>query len=205
MIRHFDNLRLAFGQVFGRFAYLALAAVLAVVAFLLAVWLPNLGLIAQIVTGSNAPIAAKISILLSLLGGIWTNFSLFSAGYTVAIAMLFGVNTAMIVYLFRQRRAAVAAGQNIALGTGGIASGVLGIGCAACGSLIASSALSFVGAGSALALLPLSGGEFGILSVALLLLSLLLISRNLAQPVCPLPGPAEASATSEPTVIRKSN
>lgn len=205
MKRQFDNLRLAFGQVFGRFAYLALAAVLAVVAFLLAVWLPNLGLIAQIVTGSDAPIAAKISILLSLLGGIWTNFSLFSAGYTVAIAVLFGVNTAMIVYLLRQRRAAVAAGQNIAIGTGGMASGILGIGCAACGSLIASTALSFVGATGGLAALPLNGGEFGILSVALLLFSLLLISRNIAQPVCPLPGLAEALATTEPTVTRNSN
>lgn len=65
-----------------------------------------------------------------------TNFSLLSAGYTIAIAVLFGITTAMIAYLVKQRRIA-AARQNIAIGSGAMASGVLGIGRAACGSLIA--------------------------------------------------------------------
>lgn len=180
MTRHLKNLRAAFGQVFAYPSYIALAGVLAILAFLLAVWFPNLGLIGEIFSGSNATLAAKLGIALSLLGGIGTNFSLLSAGYTIAIAVLFGLTTAMIAYLMKQRRIA-AAGQNIAIGSGAMASGALGIGCAACGSLILGAGLPFLSASGALAILPLNGEEFGILSVALLFVSLLLISKNIAE------------------------
>ncbi|MGH9782762.1 MAG: hypothetical protein ACRD88_01140 [Terriglobia bacterium] len=186
MTRHLQNLRVAFGQVFAHPWYIALASALAIVAFLLAVWLPNLGLIGEVFSDSSAPLATKLGIALSLLGGIGTNFSPLSAGYTIAIAVLFGISAAMIVYLLKQKRVA-AAGQTIAIGSGGVASGVVGIGCAACGSLILGAALPSFGAAGALAALPLRGEEFGILSVALLLVSLLLISKKIAQRVaCPV-------------------
>lgn len=186
MRRALGNVRAALGQVFVQPAYLLLACALAAAAFLLAVWFPNLGLIGEIFWGSSAPLAAKLGIVLSLQGGIVTNFSLFAAAYTVVIAILFGVTTAMIAYLLRQRRIA-AAGQNIALGTGAVASGVLGVGCAACGSLILGGALPSLGAAAALAALPLQGEEFGILSVALLFVSLLFVSRSIAgADTCPL-------------------
>lgn len=182
MKRHLDNLQVAFRQVFACSSYIALASVLALAAFLLAVWFPNLGLLAEVFGRPDAPLAAKLNVALSLLGGIGTNFSLLSAGYTVAISILFGINAAMIVYLLRQKREA-AAGKNIAIGSGGVASGVLGIGCAACGSLISGAALSVLGTAGALAVLPLNGGEFGIFSVALLVVSLSLISRTIAEPI----------------------
>ena len=186
MRRHLKNLRAALGQVFVYPSYIALGSTLALVAFLSAVWLPNLGLIRDVFYGSSAPLTAKLGIVLSLLGGIATNFSLLTAGYTVAIAVLFGITAAMIVYLLKQKRIA-AAGQNIALGSGALASGVLGIGCAACGSLILGGAVPFLGAAGALAVLPLNGEEFGLLSVALLFVSLLLISKTIAEPAaCPL-------------------
>lgn len=187
MTRYLKNMGVAFGQVFAYPSYIALAGVLAVLAILLAVWFPNFGLIGEVFLDSNVPLAAKLGFALSLLGGIVTNFSLFSAGYTIVIAVLFGLTAAMIAYLVKQRRLA-AAGQNIAIGSGAMASGVLGIGCAACGSLIAGVILPSLGAAGALAALPLNGEEFGILSVALLFVSLLLISKDIAEPnICPLP------------------
>ena len=186
MTPHLKNLRVAFAQVFAYPSYIALAGVLAILAFLLAVWFPNLGLIAQVFSGSNAPLAATLGIALSLLGGIGTNFSPLSAGYTIAIAVLFGLTTAMIAYLVKQRRVA-AAGQSIAIGSGAAVSGVLGVGCAACGSLLLGVVLPSLGAAGALAALPLQGEEFGILSVALLLVSLLFVSKNIAESIaCPL-------------------
>ncbi len=186
MTRHLKNLRTAFRQVFAYPSYVALAGALAILVFLLAVWFPNLGLIAQVFSGSSAPLAATLGIALSLLGGIVTNFSLLSAGYTIAIAILFGLTTAMIAHLVKQRRIA-AAGQGIAIGSGAAVSGVLGVGCAACGSLILGVALPSLGAAGALAALPLNGEEFGILSVALLFVSLLLVSKNIAESIaCPL-------------------
>ncbi len=188
MRRHLTNLRGALGQVFAHPSYIALAGVLAVLAFLLAVWFPNFGLLAEVFSTSNAPLTIKLGIAFSLLGGIGTNFSSLSAGYTIAIAVLFGMTAAMIAYLLKQRHVA-AAGQTVAIGSGAVASGVLGIGCAACGSLILGAALPSVGAAGALvAALPLKGEEFGILSVALLFVSLLLVSKSIAQGVaCPLP------------------
>ncbi|MBE0625761.1 MAG: hypothetical protein IH606_13215 [Burkholderiales bacterium] len=186
MARHLSNLQVAFGQVFAHPSYIALAGVLAILVFLLAVWFPNLGLIAQVYSGSNAPLAAALGIAFSLLGGIATNFSLLSAGYTVVIAILFGLTTAMIAYLLKQRRMA-AAGQSIAIGSGAMASGLIGVGCATCGSLILGVVLPSLGAAGALAALPLNGEEFGILSAAMLFVSLLLVSRHIAESnACPL-------------------
>ena len=176
------NLQVAFGEVFAVNSYIALASALAIAAFLFAVWLPNFGLIGEVFSTSSAPLAAKLKITIALLGGIGTNFSFLSAGYTIAIAALFGINLAMIVYFLKRTRVGLG-GKNLAAGVGGIASGALGIGCAACGSFILSTALSSFGAAGALAILPLRGGEFGILSVALLAFSLILISKKIAAPL----------------------
>jgi len=184
--RALGNVRAALGQVFVHPAYLLLAGALAAIAFLLAVWFPNLGLIAEVFASADAPLAAGFGFALSLLGGIVTNFSALAAAYTVAIAVLFGVTAAMTAYLLRQKRLA-AAGRNIALGTGAVASGVLGVGCAACGSLVLGAVFPSFAAAGALAVLPLQGEEFGILSVMLLFVSLLLVSRSIAGSVaCPV-------------------
>ena len=186
MTPRLNNLRIAFRRVFAYPAYIVLAVALASLAFLLAVWFPNFGLIGEVLAGSNAPLSSALGIALSLLGGIVTNFSLLSAAYTIAIAVLFGLTGAMVVHLARQKRIA-AAGQSIAIGSGALASGVLGIGCAACGSLVLGVALPSLGAAGALAALPLNGEEFGMLSVALLFASLLLVSKNVAESIaCPL-------------------
>ncbi len=182
MKENLKNLQVAFSEVFANISYIALASTLAIVAFLFAVWLPNFGLIGEVFNTSSAPLAAKLKVAISLLGGISTNFSFLSAGYTIAIAALFGINLAMVVYFLKRMR--VGPGKkNLAAGVSGIVSGALGIGCAACGSFILSATLSSLGAAGALAILPLQGGEFGILSVMLLALSLMLVSKKIAAPL----------------------
>lgn len=170
------------GQVFRNPAYSTIAGILAVAAFLFSVWLPNFGLIGEVVQSSSISLGAKINFLASLIGGIKTNFSILSAGYIVLISGLFGVNVAMIIYYLRQKRTLVSK-QELAVGAGGIASGVLGIGCAACGSFLLSGALSLGIASSAVAILPLKGGEFRIVSMALLSASLYLIGRKITEPL----------------------
>lgn len=179
MHNHIKNLQIAFTEVFARLSYIALASVLAILAFLFAIWLPNIGLITDIFGTSSASLAAKMKVATSLLGGISTNFSALSASYTIAIAILFGINIAMVAYLL-QKRTQIAR-QNIAAGFSGVASGVLGVGCAACGSFLLTAILSSFGAAGALALLPLQGGEFGILGVILLAVFLLLTARKITE------------------------
>ena len=176
------NIKQAFTEVFARTSYIALASTLALIAFVFAVWLPNVGLITDIFTTSSAPLTAKLKLTLSLLGGIGTNFSTLSAGYTIATAVLFGIIIAMVVYLVRKRRAQLG-GSVIGTGLGGIGSGILGIGCAACGSFLLMTTLASFGAAGAIALLPLKGGEFGVVSVVLLVVSLTLISKKITEPL----------------------
>lgn len=182
MSKYIKNIYKVIGEMFSNILYIVLASTLALLAFVLAVWLPNLGLITEILTTSSAPLAAKLKIAASLLGGIGTNFSILSASYTIAIAILFGVNVAMVVYFLKKRRRQIE-GKGFIAGIGGITSGALGVGCAACGSFLLSTILASFGAASALAILPLKGGEFGIVSVALLGLTLGIVSNKIAEPL----------------------
>jgi hypothetical protein len=181
-------------QVFAKGSYILLAAAMGLAVFILATWLPNLGLIWQIAASASIPLADKVQVLTALVGSIGTNFTVFSALSTVAIAVLFGANVAMIAYYFRVRRQIVRqAGQmGAATSLGGLASGFFGIGCAACGTFVLGPALSFIGATGLIALLPFGGEEFGALGVAMLGFSLVLTARKIGEPVtCPLPPPDE--------------
>ena len=167
----------ALGKVLRRPLYAMLVASVGLLVFIFATWLPNLGLIADIFR-SHATLAQKIEIPWSLLGGIATNFSLLSASYTIGIAVFFGLNVALAVFLLR-RGVANAAQKGMAGSVLGIVSGAFGIGCAACGSFLLTTVLAWFGAASAVALLPLAGAEFGLLGLALLVLSLYLTAKQI--------------------------
>lgn len=156
--------------VFRRPIYLLTAAAIAAAVFVFAVWLPNFPLIATVLTQEGVTPVAKLAFLVSLMSSITTNFTVVSASYTIAIAILFGVNTALLLYYVRRvqvggSRFGGAGGASL----GGLVSGILGIGCAACGTFILSSLLVLIGAGGVLSYLPFGGEEFGFIGVALLL------------------------------------
>lgn len=174
----------ALQKVFVKPLYVILALVTSMVVFVFVVWLPNVPLIIRVMRHSGASLTQKLSLPISLLGSITTNFTLVSASYTIAIAVLLGVNLAMFVYFLRRKINDVK--QNgIATGFFGIASGVIGVGCAACGSFLLASILSLLGASGVLAFLPLAGGEFGVLGVVLLGVSLSVTAKQIQNPaVC---------------------
>lgn len=169
-------------EAFARPAYLGLAAAIALAAFVATLWFPNYKLIGAVFATPGVALDIKLQLLASLFGGIATNFGALAAFSAAAIPVLFGVDIAMIVYFLRQKRARLPRGE-IAASVGGAASGVVAAGCAACGSFLLATMLSFLGASGALALLPLKGGELGLLSIALLLLSIFLIARKIVAPV----------------------
>lgn len=182
MSKKIKNTYKAFKEVFSHVWYLVLASVFAMIAFVFAVLLPNFALVGKIITTSSLSLIEKIKIVIGLLGGIGTNFSLFSASYTIIISLLFGLNIAMFTYLLRVRRRKVQ-GKGLAAGLGGVVSGVFGVGCAACGTFLLNTILAYFGLVGALALLSLGGGEFGLLSVILLGVSMVLIGREIAKPL----------------------
>lgn len=186
MRNYITNLKTAWSEVFSRSSYIVGAVALALIVFAFVVLLPNLALLNEVVFNSSAPLGVKLKLILSLLGGISTNFSTLSAVYTILIAILVGINVVMVVYLVRKRKGL---GQKeMATGVGGIVSGALGVGCATCGAFLLSTILASFRVASALALLPLKGGEFSILSVVLLGVTLGIVSNKIAEPlVCEPP------------------
>lgn len=176
----------ALAQVFSRGWYVLLAAIIALATFVLITWLGNLGLVWQIATSQWLPIFDKVKILLALIGSIGTNFTVFSAACAVAIVVLFGMNASVLTYSYRERRWLLVeqSGQTFTVASlGGLASGLFGIGCAACGTLLLSPVLTFLGIGTLVTLLPFGGEEFGALGVGLLSLSLIISARRIGQPM----------------------
>lgn len=161
-----------------RYAFLALAS--AAVVFLIATWLPNLSLIWEIGTSASVPFAAKVEILSSLVGSIATNFTVYSAFALVTLALLFGANVSLFAYGVSLRHH----GHTSAVASAcGLASGMLGVGCATCGTFVITPLLTLMGAGGLLATLPFGGEEFIIVGIGLLGLSLLLTMKRLKESV----------------------
>lgn len=152
---------------------------IATLAFVFAVWLPNLRLLFSVWTDPSVALGDKFALPISLIPSITTNFTLLSASYTIAIALFAGINATLIVHLVRTRGVF---GGGTVIGVSGIFTGAIGLGCAACGSLILTSLIGTVGGISILTLLPMRGGELGILGVVLLGYSTYLLAKQITKP-----------------------
>ncbi len=171
----------ALSRVFQRPTYLGLATLISLCVFAFSVWLPNFKLIAKVLS-SDAGLLQRLKFPLSLLGSITTNFSFLSASYTILIAILFGMNVAMLIFFLRRRLVNIKQ-TGVALGFLGMISGIFGVGCAACGSFLMVTLLTWSGAGALMAVLPLNGEEFGIVSIILLFISLFYTAKQIEDPV----------------------
>lgn len=174
----------AFVTIFRDWRYALGAVTVCVAVFALSVWLPNLRLLVVVWADFSIALSDKFSLSISLLPSIATNFTFLSASYTVAIAVLAGINVAFMTHLVRRQRGQILqAGATV--GMFGILSGTAGVGCTACGSLIVGALLGTIGGAGVLALLPFGGGEFGIIGAALLGYSMHLLAKQITKPsVC---------------------
>ncbi len=156
-------------QIGTQWKYTLLALSVSSAVFSFAIWLPNMSLIVTVVSSQTLPWYEKLSFVWSLYGSIRSNFSLMSATYTIGIALLTGMNVALLTYYIRRVRGGVRSIANSGVtGITGLASGVFGIGCASCGTLVIASVLAVFGALGVLSILPFGGEEFGILGMLLL-------------------------------------
>lgn len=177
MIRTIKNILL-------RPAYIAISLGVAFTAFALVIWLPNVALISSVFENMNISWGDKITFLFTLLGSIATNFTVLSAFGTTTIALLFGVQISLTVYLVRSRLLAIA-GKSTTASAAGVGIGLLGIGCSACGSIILTAILPVVGTSSVFALLPFGGAEFSLLGAIIIALSVFFTARYITRPaVC---------------------
>ena len=172
----------ALRKVFSSPFYIGLAILISFALLFLVVWLPHLTLIG-IYMQADVSLLAKLSFLGSFLGSLGTSFTLFSAIYTVIIVILFGLNSAMIVYYLSRAAGTKTEGSKMfGVKLGGLVASLLGVGCASCGALLLTPLLGTAAAGFMVTYLPFDGAEFGILGVLILLWSMYSLAKKIDNP-----------------------
>ena len=147
-----------------------------------AAWLPNLHLITKTVTSSTITLWQKTNLVTSLLGSLQTNFSPFSRTITIISATLTGIQTSLLIYYLRQSMKIY---KGLGVSLAGIATSLLGVGCASCGSVVLTSLIGFGSTTIVLAILPFRGQEFGFVGIAILLFAISFTLKKINQPyVC---------------------
>ncbi|OJI06859.1 hypothetical protein BK004_01835 [bacterium CG10_46_32] len=171
----------ALKTVFFRPQYLLLAIGISIMLFLMVTWLPNRSLLLFSLSSDVVP----------FWGLIAQSYGFFLANETPARAIvdsmviaLSGINIALLWYYVAHR---IAMDRRIGVGVVGTMVGLLGVGCAACGSVILTSVFGIGLAGSFLGFLPFGGIEFGVLGLCALGFSISILAKRIEHPlVCAL-------------------
>lgn len=159
--------------------YLLLTVVVSLMVIAFAAWLPNLHLISKTMTSSTMTLWQKTNLLTSLLGSLQTNFTPLSRFVTFVSATLAGIQISLLVYYLKQ---IAQVQKSLGMSALGVASSMLGVGCASCGSVVLTSLIGFASATAILGFLPFRGQEFGLVGIGILLLAINLTVKKINQP-----------------------
>ena len=168
---------LALRKVFGSFNYWLIATAVGFLFLLLIIWLPNLRLLSDLLFSSKTDLLDKIKFIFGSFAILNNNFSLAGKFFSLLISLLAGLNTALFIYYLKEQRLIWKSGG---VGFLGMVSGLLGVGCASCGSIF----LSLLGFSGAVAVLPFHGQEFNFLAIGLLSFSLYESSKKIISKTC---------------------
>jgi len=168
------------GKVFSRPAYVVGAIVSALVLLYIVNLVPNWAL-AKLVWASGIGVEDKIVFSLRFFLSLFSNFAPFALSYTIALALLFGINVSASVYYVKYYRSKLSSGAT-AGSTLGLLAGIIGVGCASCGALLIAPLLGTAAVGVIATAFPLAGGEFAIIGIVILLWSLYVLGKKIDNP-----------------------
>jgi hypothetical protein len=147
-----------------------------------AAWLPNLHLITKAMTSSTMTLWQKTNVAASLLGSLETNFTPLSRNLTILSATLTGIQSSLLIYYVRR---SIQIQKEVGASVAGIATSLLGVGCASCGSVVITSLIGFASATTLLRILPFRGQEFALVGIAILLSAISFTLKKINQsPAC---------------------
>lgn len=161
---------------FRHWRYVLLALLVAALLLFIAIWLPNLSFMWYLFTDSAFSWATRFSFIGSSLTFLQLNSTPASRAVLFTLIVLAGMNVSLLTYYLRRR---LALGREMGLSLFGTILGLVGVGCASCGSVVLSSIFGLGATAGFLALLPLRGLEFGLISIFLLAVSVTLVSRKI--------------------------
>ena len=160
--------------------YLFLTLLSSTLLYLLLVVISNINLFQNTLFRSDFSVQVKAAVFNA---AVKNSFDA-SGVTTFIIAILLGLNIAVITFYFRNKISAFKAHGSATSFLGALI-GIIGLGCAACGSFILTSLLPFFGLGALFTFLPFHGKEFGLIGILLLFVSLYLTLREIQNPkVC---------------------
>jgi len=169
-----------FKTVFSRSWYIIIAIITAFLLLLLAIWLPNLSFLKHVAVSDSYSFGNKAAIFWSYFGFLGTNFTPLTRTFTIVISLLSGINVAMLVFYLKNR---IKLERSAGVGILGVITGLLGVGCASCGSVLLSSFIGLSASAAFTGFLPLRGAEFSIIGMLILLVSIYLIAKKIQNPL----------------------
>jgi len=156
--------------------YAVLSVVAAATALSTFILSQNLAFVSAVGISGSASLSTRLEAMLGLYPGFGAPYSVPTSVMLYLVSLLIGVNIAMVVYHFREHElGARESGGSLA----GVVLGVVGAGCAACGSAVLAGLLTLLGLGGVLTLLPLHGLEFALLALGAVVLSIFWIAEGM--------------------------
>lgn len=148
--------------------YAAFAIVVAWVSLTAFSLTQNLTLVTDLIIGGSLPLSERLILIREQYPFLGTNYSVINGTALVGVVALIGANLALVLYHFLEHDLSASGSGGSMVG---VALGLVGAGCAACGSALLLGVLSLFGASGLLLVLPLGGLELSLLAVGALLLS----------------------------------
>ncbi|HZX20216.1 MAG TPA: hypothetical protein VFF13_04330 [archaeon] len=167
----FENSKIAFKIVFSekKYYFITIFVALAIIFFL------NFAINFELVTNnifSNSGIGEKLTLILGLFQGTFTNNTPQTLLGITIVGLLAGINTSFIVYKYLlERKISKREGLESAFGT---FLGIFAGGCASCALSVA----ALLGVTSSLAFFPFGGSELVIIGIIILIFSVFSASKS---------------------------
>lgn len=181
----FTAVRVALAMLLKKPSYVIIAGAVAFLIMVIAVLLPNREFVRFVVFHDTFSFGTKVNLLWVSLGALKTNFTMHARVTVIVSALLSGINIALLVFHMRRRALSLAATGTTSIGT---VIGLLGVGCAACGSVLLTSLFGLSTTIAIIGFLPFKGGELGYVSIAILLWSVQYVAKKISDPaVCAIP------------------
>jgi hypothetical protein len=178
-MKYINYIRKASKKVFCKNSYAFLA--IAVFTFFLVgtIFLSNHQFIGYVITSDAHAFSEKLRILWLSLGFFDSNFTKTSQIFVVIISALAGWNVSLAVYYMK---GAISVRREAGVSLLGLVSGILGVGCSACGSVLFTSVFGLSASAGIIGFLPLHGAEFSLLGIILLFVSIAIVSERIVKP-----------------------
>jgi len=163
---------------------LFLAAALSFLVLSVVVWFPQLTN-AILVLGGDLPWLEKARFIGGIYASLFSTHSVVGVISIIALSMLFGLHGVLIVHYIKTSKRKGNINRYHALSTMGFIAGLLGVGCAACGSIILTTFAVSLGVGGIFLFLPWGGQELTFIGIGMLLISMYYLLKHMVRPqVC---------------------